>query len=96
MSKVVLSDIGLHSTQHLGYKHKCHEALSGCGDNHLLPKGWGVGSQWQFHGQWSRDLIRHRAVLQHLGEMSRPDLKTAVRFTESQNGRGWRGPLWVI
>ena len=82
MSKVVLSDVGFHSTQHLSYKHKHHQALSECSEIHLLPKGWGAGSQGQCHGQWGRGLASHGTVPQHLGEMSRADPKIEVGFNQ--------------
>jgi len=45
-------------------------------------------------------LFTQKAVLSHHCEMSanqRPEVSTLLyRITESQNGRGWKGPLWVI
>ena len=29
-------------------------------------------------------------------DLKEQDLTTRIRITESQNSRGWKGPLWVI
>jgi len=38
----------------------------------------------------------HSKFLKNGAGKSNPDKPNNISFTESQNGRGWKGPLWVI
>jgi len=55
--------------------------------------GSGIGLYWVLLGQLGRDLLEQCEEL--LRARGSPLKFPGSQLTESQNGRGWKGPLWV-